>query len=134
MARQAFDVFSIAVCGRGRLLGPFVTEAFQRFKSASIYMRDEEMNAFRRNEVRLGKSNFASKEFRKLAQATEKSLKNPEPVDVTVTFRQEGDSERVWIRGKLQRRILSLRWAQLKDLSELDKAVAQVVDAVGAVS
>ncbi len=130
MARYWFDSFSIAVTGRGRLVGPFVTEAFNRFQSATIYMRTPETNAARQAEVALGKSQFASKNFRKMALATEKNLRNPPAADVTVDFKQEGDSETVWIKGKVYRRMVSLRWDKIKDLSDMDKAVAKILDAV----
>ncbi len=133
MLRTRSDQFAVAVTGRSRLKDLFCCAFQEAFRSATLYERSAEFLAIQREEITLGKTKFASPEFRQMALRMEKNLKNPPPVAVTVNFLLEGEAETVTVKGKLERRRVSFRWDYAKDMVDVDNAVRQIMDAVASV-
>lgn len=127
---QAHDTFKIAIAGSGRLLGMFVTECMTRFPNAVLYDRSDQFMAAAKQEITLGKSKFASPEFRREALVAEKNLGSPARVAVTVTFQSQGEVENVTVAGKESGRTLSFNFAAGGEWQQLEDFVRQALQAV----
>ena len=128
---QPNDKFSIAVSGEGRALGMFFTEFLARFPNATCYDRTGQTQQAIQQEVTLGKSAYASTEFRRSALVAERNLASPPKSDVTVRFEQRGQVENATVAGKVSRRILSFDFGAARDLQDAVNFVVRVVQAVG---
>jgi hypothetical protein len=95
--------FSIAVTGQGPHLGPYITHAFKKYPKITIYDRTAAVTAFRKQEVDLGKQGYLDREGRRNARATERNLKHPPKVDVTLTFASKGlEDLKVTVSGDMK--------------------------------
>lgn len=129
--RQPSQKFSIAVSGTGRLQGMFFTECLARFPHATLYDRSAKTNAARQEEADLGKTDFASPEFRKLAIKTEKNLTDPVTANVGVDFLDIGDLETVGVVSQTGfSKRLTFNFKTCKSLKEMEDFIQKVVDAV----
>jgi hypothetical protein len=129
--RRPSDKFSIAVSGTGRLQDMFFTECMQRFPHATLFDRSAKVNAARQQEADLGKTEFASPEFRKLAIKTEKNLNDPVIAAVAVDFLDIGQLETVGVVSKGFNKRLTFNFATKPTLKEMEDFILKVVDAVG---
>ena len=127
--------FSIAIAGSGKLFGMFATDCFMRFPNVTIYDRSERTMAFRRQEVALGKSQFASRDFRKFALKTQKNLDRPPKTDATLTFQTVSfELENVTIVGRKGRRLLRFRFDEkTTTIEDIENYVQQIIQAMLAV-
>jgi hypothetical protein len=131
--RQPSEKFSIAVSGRGRLLGMFVTECLQRFPHATLYDRTDGMDRARFNEAGLGLSPDASPDFRRQAIRTIQKMADPPHIDCSVTFMDLLNMETVSVvsRGFSRRLAYHLDKATL---DQMEKFVDQILQTVAMTS
>lgn len=130
LMHQPGDRFSMAISGNGRLLGMFVTEGMKRFPNATMYDRTEQFRNFAEQEVKLGKTEFAAPEFRKSALVTERNLRSPAAVDVTVVFRSLGTHETVTIAGKVTRNTSSFDFGSAGNMQDVEGFVQKLLQSV----
>ena len=88
------------------------------------------MNRARRAEARLGRTIFASPEFRASVPEIENNLNNPAKTDVTVRFIKAGKNEIVMVMDKQSSRILNFDLARARPLDQIVSFVRQIVQAV----
>ena len=124
--------FTIAVKGRGKFLGGFISEAFSAFPNATIYDRTDQIESAIMQEVKLGLSGYLTPEGRASAWKAAKNLFNPKPTDVTVTFKDEGYNSEILIEGRRRTQTLCINTADLT-MEKYDAMLAQIVAAVEAV-
>ncbi len=133
MPHAPLDRFSIAVTGFGALIAPFFTEGMKAFPNAEFFDRSGQTVAFTQNEIALGKSEFASPQFRAMALRTEANLQNQPHYDVTLAFRKGANSiEWVTVKSGVKRRLLSFPGAGTATFTgkQLDDAMKQLIDAI----
>ncbi len=134
MIRRPLDKFALAVTGGSRLMDLFCCAFQETFTAATLYDRSTRFLAFQRAEIKLGKTKFASPEFRQMALRMERNLKNPpRKVAVTVDFLVQGESEIVTVKGQSERRRVNFRWDYAKEMVDVDKAIRAILDAVATV-
>lgn len=127
---QPGDKFSMAISGSGRLLGMFVTEGMKRFPNATMYDRTEQFRNFAEQEVKLGKTEFAAPDFRRSALVTERNLRSPTPVDVTISFQSLGTHETVTIAGKVTRNTSSFDFVAPAEMQDVEAFVQKLLQSV----
>ncbi|MEO8649009.1 MAG: hypothetical protein ABI539_07575 [Acidobacteriota bacterium] len=125
------EKFTVEVTGDGDLTGMFFTELSVRFPFAKVFDRTDSTNKTRRAEARLGKTLFASPEFRALASEIDANLKNPSRTDITVKFMKMGKNENVMVIDKQSSRILHFDLTATSSLTQVISFVQQIVQAVG---
>jgi len=125
--RPPNEKFTVAIAGSGRLLGMFATELMAKYPKAVVYDRSDQFKAALKQEIELGKSKFAAPEFRKLALTAERNFGSPARVDVTVTFMQFGQVERVGFATSGGGRSTSFDFGAAKEWSELERFVQLIV-------
>lgn len=130
---QSTDKFSIAIVGSGRLLGMFVTECMTRFPKAVVYDRTDQFMGNANQEIMLGKTKFASPEFRRSALVAEKNLAAPARADVAITFQSLGQVENVTVANSAGKRTLSFNFAEADKWQQLDDFVQLLLKAVARV-
>jgi hypothetical protein len=130
MGHQATEKFSVAVAGSGRLFGMFITECMKRFPKAEIYDRSDKFKAAQQQEIQLGKTKYASPEFRKMALATEKNLAREAKFAVTVTLESVGQVEKITVAGTSSKQTLSLDLDAAKDWKRVETFMGEVLQAV----
>ena len=129
--RTQNDAFTLAVTGSGRLVGMFFTECSKAFPKVTMYDRTGPINAARSAEASLGRTAYASPEFRREAVAIQANLARPTRVAVTVNFGQTGPNDLVTVSGRTSRRTLSYNIEWAGSIALLVYYVMQVVGAVG---
>jgi hypothetical protein len=128
---NSMDKFSAAAYGNGRLLGIFSTEFLKHFVNATLYDRSDQFQPFVKQEIQLGKSKFASPEFRRSALKTERNQAAPPPVDISITVRCHGELETATVAGKGMRRVFSFRFNdKTKSYDDVVKLVKSIIASV----
>jgi hypothetical protein len=110
----------------------FVTECMKRFPRAEIYDRSDQFKAAAHQEITLGKTKYASPEFRKMALAAEKNLAARVITSVTVTFESAGQIEKITVAGSKSRQVLSLDLDKASDWQQVENFMREVLQAVAA--
>lgn len=121
--------FSIAVKGKGMLLGSFISYGFEAFPNATWYDRSDATNEAIGVEVKLAEKGFTREQDRAMAKRAGKNLANPKPTDVTATFSQVNFNNIVVIEGRRRSRTLNICTADLT-MKTFDKAMDDLIDAV----
>jgi len=133
MPHSPLDRFSIAVTGSGALMAPFITEGMKAFPNAEFYDRSEQTVAFTQNEIALGKSEFASPQFRAMALRAQANLRRPPRCDVTLAFRRGADFiEWVTVESGSNRRLLGFPAPgnAAFTMAQLDDAMNKLIQAI----
>jgi hypothetical protein len=127
----ALERFSIAIEGEDcDLAAMFVSDAMAYFRHAKFYDRSARVIAAVKDEMKLGKSEYASPEGRAAAARIEQNLKYPPPVDVTVSFQRIGGSVNVMVIDKQSSRILSFDLSSERSRDRLDSYSTQIIRAI----
>jgi len=126
--------FSIAVSGKGMLMGMFITDGIQRWgKEATFYDHSDAVKAFREGEAKLGESGLGDKGSQELAKKIRAHDANPPKIDVQVKFATFGDKEIAIISGNGRQRVVELNkkkvdWQGVEHaLEECFKAVDEIM-------
>ncbi len=138
MIRKPLDNISIAITGDRscKLSWTFGTDFQKEFPGATIYDRTDKVANLIRREIALGKSEFASPEFRKMAERAEKNLARPPKVEATINFtRSKDDLETVHIVGRTGRRLLLFPFDDDEmSMEDVDEYTQMIVKAVAEVA
>lgn len=121
--------FSIAVKGKGMLLGSFISYGFEAFPNATWYDRSDSTNAAIGTEVMLAEKGLTREQDRAMAKRAAKNLAKPKPTDVTATFSQVNFNNGVVIEGRRRSRTLNICTADLT-LETYEAAMDDLIDAV----
>jgi hypothetical protein len=100
--------FSVGIGGNGVLLGPLVTDGSEFYYAATFYDRTAVATAARKVEVEvIRKAGFDVPGQLEAAKRTEKNLKAPPVMDVTVVFGKGARGETATIKGRKGTRIVT---------------------------
>ena len=126
------DKFSIAIEGDDcDLLSIFFSDAFRHFRSATFYDRTDAGITARKNEMRLGRSVFASPEFRQIASKIQRDLANPAATNITVRFLKNGmRSQNVMVIDKQSSRILTFDLAHVRGFGQMNLYAREIIRAI----
>src|SRR5678816_2912789 len=94
-----------------------------------IYDRSDKFQSFAQQEIKLGKTKYASPEFRRMALAAEKNLAREPRFVVTVTFESSGQTEKVTVAGTTSKQALSLDFDAAGDWKRVESFVGEVLQA-----
>ena len=124
------DKFSVAVTGSGKLHSMFFAEFQSVFPNATMYDRSGVANKARAAEAALGKTEFASPDFRKSTIAIEKNLANPPKTDINVHFEPRGNIEAVSISSSSGKRMFNFDDDKVGSIDGLVDYVKQLINAI----
>jgi len=126
--------FSYSISGNpGALGGMFLSDAQTRLPG-TWYDRTDAVNALRTKEVKLGLSEFADTDFRRLAKRTQANLKAEASVDADIHFNEKELVENIQVRGSRGTRLYSFDFkaAQSVEVPKSGDAFKPLNDAITA--
>ena len=121
--------FTLAVAGRGMLLGPFITEAFNAFPNVKIFDRTAAFKKAVAGEADIARSGHMCPHDVPAALRAEKNMKNPPKADVTVTFAGKGYNQDVTVDGRRRDRNFSFNLSDAS-MKQFDKCLDKIIRAV----
>ncbi|MCO6383561.1 MAG: hypothetical protein JXQ91_16775 [Vannielia sp.] len=122
--------FSIAVSGRGLMLGMFITDGMERWgDEVTMYDHTAAFQAARKGEAALGESKYGGKSAKDMARKIRAHDANPPKIDIKVQFASFGETEICIISGNGQQRSVKLDKAKV-DWQGLEHALEECFKAV----
>ncbi|QDC08450.1 hypothetical protein FHY55_03960 [Oceanicola sp. D3] len=122
--------FSLAVSGKGMMLGMFITDGMERWgEEVTMYDHTAAFQAARKGEAKLGESGYGNKGARDMAKKIRAHDANPPKIDIRVQFVTFGKREICIVSGNGQQRTVRLDKAKL-DWQGLEHALEECFKAV----
>lgn len=122
--------FSLAVSGKGMMLGMFITDGMARWgDEVTMYDHTADMLKAREFEAKLGESKYGSPDAKDQAKKIRAHDKNPPKIDIQVMFMTYGQSEMCIVTGNGKQRSVKLDKTKL-DWQGLEHALEECFKAV----